>query len=187
MLQIVLVRHGRPAIDYRTRVAGSGYGDWIRRYDEAPLDLTVPPPAGLFMRLAAVGCVATSPLRRSLESAQLLAPGLPLVCDPLFAEAGIPSTLPFSLALPPRYWTLVFRVAWSWGLSQDAESLRAARRRAQRAAMRLAELAREHGSVVLVGHGQINRLIARALRRMGWKGVGAGRAYWSVVELRRAA
>jgi broad specificity phosphatase PhoE len=78
-------------------------------------------------------------------------------------------------------------VAWHIGWSQGAESVREARRRAQRAAERLVELAREHGSVMLIGHGQINRLIARALRRMGWHGSRPGRAYWSVGELRRAA
>lgn len=167
-------------------MAGSAYGAWIRSYDEAPIDVTLLPPADLRARVAAVGCVTTSPLRRSRESAALLAPGRPVICDALFAEAGVPSTIPLSLARAPRFWTLLFRVAWYCGLSQGAESVRDARRRARRAAERLAELAREHGSVGLIGHGEINRMIARALRRMGWQGSGSGRAYWSVVELQCA-
>jgi broad specificity phosphatase PhoE len=78
-------------------------------------------------------------------------------------------------------------VAWHIGWSQGAESVREARKRAQRAAERLVELAREHRSVMLIGHGQLNRMITRALRRMGWHGSGSGRAYWSVGELRRTA
>jgi broad specificity phosphatase PhoE len=75
-------------------------------------------------------------------------------------------------------------MAWYCGWSDGAESVHDARRRARRAAERLAELAREHRSVMLVGHGETNRLISRALRRMGWDGTGSGRAYWSVGELR---
>jgi broad specificity phosphatase PhoE len=74
-------------------------------------------------------------------------------------------------------------MAWYCGWSDSAESVREARGRAQRAAARLAELTREHRSVMLVGHGETNRLITRALRRMGWHGSGSGRAYWSVGEL----
>jgi broad specificity phosphatase PhoE len=185
MLKIFLVRHGRPAADFRTRIPGSAFGAWLRSYDEAPLDVTSVPPADLRARVATVGCIASSPLRRSRESAALLAPGRPGVCDALFAEAGVPSTIGLSLALRPRYWTLLLRVAWLCGWSDGAESVHEARRRAQRAAERLAELAREHRSVMLIGHGAINRMISRVLGRTGWRGPVAGRAYWSVAELQR--
>jgi broad specificity phosphatase PhoE len=178
------VRHGKPVVNRRTPVPGFAFGDWIRSYNEAPLDVTYLPPASLRARVPAMGCIATSPLRRSRESAALLAPGRPLVCDALFVEAGSPHTTRLRLALPPALWTLLFRVAWFCGRSQDAESLREARRRAQSAAERLVELAREHGSVMLIGHGQLNRLISTALLRMGWHGSRSGRRYWSVGDLR---
>jgi broad specificity phosphatase PhoE len=185
MLQILLVRHGRPAVDYRTRIPGSAFGAWLRSYDEAPLDVTFLPPADLRARVSTIGWIASSPLRRSRESAALLAPGRPVVCDALFAEAGIPSTIHVSLALRPRHWTLLLRVAWLCGWSRGAESVHEARRRAHRAAARLVELAREHRSVILIGHGEINRMISRVLRRMGWHGPVSGSAYWSVAELQR--
>jgi hypothetical protein len=40
---------------------------------------------------------------------------------------------------------------------------------------------------MLVGHGMMNRLISRALRRSGWRGSAPGVAYWSVGALERAA
>lgn len=185
MLQILLVRHGTPAVDYRTRIPGSAFGAWLRSYDEAPLDVTSLPPADLRARVSTIGCIASSPLRRSRESAALLVPGRPVVCDALFAEAGIPSAIYLSLALRPRYWTLLLRVAWFCGWSGGAESVHEARRRAHRAAERLVELAREHRSVMLIGHGEINRMISRVLRRMGWHGPVSGSAYWSAAELQR--
>ncbi len=78
-------------------------------------------------------------------------------------------------------------MAWFCGWSQDAESFSEARSRAHRAADRLAELARVHGSVMLVGHGLMNALILRVLGRAGWHGSASHAAYWSVVALERAA
>jgi len=187
MAKILLVRHGRPAFDDRTPIAGSGFATWVRGYDGAPLDVSVPPPPGVRAQASYVGCVATSTLRRAQESAVLLAPGRPLVCDSLFAEAGIPSAIPSSLRLTPRRWAFVARVAWFCGWSRDAESFSGARSRAHRAAERLAELARVHGSVMLVGHGLMNALILRVLGRTGWHGSASHAAYWSVVALERAA
>ena len=187
MLQIILVRHGRPACDDRTPIAGWAFGAWVRGYDDAPIDVTVPPPASLRARASAIGCIATSSLRRARESAAVLAADRTFVYERLFAEAGIPSSIHLSLALPPRLWTFLSRVAWCCGWSRGVESLREARRRALRAAERLVELASEHGSVMLVGHGVMNTLISGALRRSGWRGSASGSAFWSVGVLQRAA
>jgi len=187
MPQIFLVRHGKPACDDWTPVEGSAFARWVRDYDDASIDVTVPPPASLQAQASAMGCVATSTLKRACESAKLLVPGRAFLCDPLFAEAGIPSRIPLRLALAPRHWSLLARVVWFCGCSHGAESLREARGRAHRAAERLGELAREHGSVMLVGHGVMNRLISRALRRSGWRGSASGFAFWSVIALQRVA
>ena len=187
LLQIALARHGKPAFDDRTPVAGSAFAAWVRGYDEAPIDVTVPPPASLRAQASAMGCVATSTLRRASESAALLVPGRTFVRESLFVEAGLPASIRLSLALAPRDWTFLSRVAWFCGWSHGAESLREARRRAYRAAERLVELACKHGSVMLVGHGVMNTLISRALRRRGWDGSASGSAFWSVVTLQRAA
>jgi broad specificity phosphatase PhoE len=133
MPEIFLVRHGQPAFDDRTPIAGSAFAAWVRSYDGAPLDTSVPPPPGLRAQAAAVGCLAASTLRRAQESA------------------------------------------------------REARSRAHRAAERLAELARTHGSVMLVGHGLMNALILRVLGNAGWRGSASRATYWSVVAMERAA
>ncbi len=132
-----------------------------------------------------MACIATSDLPRARESAQLIAPGRSLVCDPVFAEAEVPSSIPLRVALAPRYWSVLARLAWFCGWSRGVESLREARARARRAAARLAELAAEHGSVMLVGHGMMNRLISGALRGGGWSGAASGFAFWSVTALQR--
>jgi broad specificity phosphatase PhoE len=168
-------------------VAGSRFATWVRDYDAASIDAAVPPPATLSARAEAMACIVTSNLKRARESARLVAPNRPILSDALFAEAEIPAAIPLRLALAPRYWSVFARVLWFCGWSRGVESLREARVRAQRAAERLAALAVEHGSVMLVGHGMMNWLIARALRRGGWSGAASRFAFWSVTALQRVA
>ena len=125
----------------------------------------------------------TSPLRRSVESAALVAPGRPVLCEPLFIEAGMPVSSSVTMVIRPRRWTVLSRIAWVLGWSEGRESWPAARHRAKLAANRLGELAKEKGSVLLVGHGLLNLLIQRALRATGWTGGGWRADYWSHVTL----
>ena len=182
-----MIRHGVPVCDHATRIRGSDFKRWVAAYDCAPLDPQRAPPASVRARVAATTCLATSELRRSLESAEALAPGRLVLSDPLFNEAAAPAAIPWRLALRPDHWDARARIAWLAGWAGDVESFRAATARADRAAERLIGLARTHGSVTLVGHGMLNTLIARALRRRGWKGGGSARAYWGLVALQQSA
>jgi broad specificity phosphatase PhoE len=151
--------------------------------DQAPLDPTLLPSPALTALAASAGCIMTSPLRRSAESATLLAPGRAVLSEPLFVEAGMPIA-PDGQVIRPRHWTTLGRIAWAFGWSTGRESWPAARQRAKLAAARLADLAGEYGAVLLVGHGLLNLLIQRALKARGWTG-GAWRAdYWSYVVMR---
>lgn len=183
MREILLVRHGRVSCDRRTRIRGREFGGWVMAYDAASLDLSLAPPRGLVDQIAATEYIATSTLRRAIESAALLAGGRPVISDSLFDEAGVPVRFPFGLALRPEQWDVVARTAWFAGWSGAGESFRQATRRADRAGEHLSALARAHGSVTLVGHGMLNTLIGRALRRRGWTGAGSPRAYWGVLRM----
>jgi broad specificity phosphatase PhoE len=185
MREILLVRHGVPDCDHRSPIRGRDFARWVREYDAAPLDRTILPPAVLRARASAVSLVVTSTMRRSLESARVIAPDHAVVSDPLLNEAGIPTALDVPLALRPLHWDAIARLAWLVGWAGGAESVVEARGRATDAATHLAGLAARHGSVMLVGHGMLNSLIARALRRAGWTGSGLTRRYWGSVSLRR--
>ncbi len=98
----------------------------------------------------------------------------------LFREAELPQRHLAGLRLSPFHWALLLRLLWLCGYSRQAESRLAANQRAQAAAARLISLA-EHGDgpVLLMGHGIMNRLIARTLRQQGWvERKNAGRGYW---------
>jgi len=61
------------------------------------------------------------------------------------------------------------------------ESIYTARRRARDAKFKLVGLADEYADVLLVGHGMLNALIGRELRRLGWQGPRrATDEYWGM-------
>jgi len=170
VIKIILARHGRPAWDFRTPIPGHGLGEWLRGEADAPLDSSQRPSADLERLSRMAKCLVTSPLRRSRDSAQLLAPATAPLVDPCFREAELPCAIRSGLRLRPGLWEWLARSAWFCGWSGGAESFKAARARASRAASLLAAHAESSGAVVLVGHGLMNILIARQLRIAGWHG-----------------
>jgi broad specificity phosphatase PhoE len=186
MFEIVLVRHGKPLCDHQTKIRGCDFGEWVAAYERAPIDRNALPAPELRARLAAVSCIVTSTLPRSIESASLVTIGRPAASDPLFDEAGIPIAISFRFVLSPNHWDVLARAAWMLGWSPGVESFRLARRRAARAAARLETLSYDHGAVALFGHGMLNTLIAQKLRNSGWTGTGSPRTYWGSVVLRKS-
>ena len=154
--------------------------EWVRGVDLAPIDPLHRPSAELELWARRSNGIAASPLRRSLESAAVLCPGAAPDVEPEFREIYLPTAIPFGLKLPPRLWSLLARGAWYCGWSPGVESFAEARRRASRMAVRLAELARDRETLLLAGHGQMNGLIGKRLRRSGWRGPWLRpRRYWA--------
>jgi broad specificity phosphatase PhoE len=187
MPEILLVRHGKPQCDHNTKIRGCEFARWVAQYEDAPIDRSFLPSPELLARMTSIAYVTTSTLRRSVESASILAPGRSAVAEPLFNEAGIPTAIPFRIALSPGSWDALSRAAWLLRMASGDESFREAKVRAVQAAARLVVLARQHGSVALIGHGMLNTLIARALRASGWTGTGTPRVYWGSVALQNSA
>lgn len=169
MTQVILARHGRPILDFRTRIPGRGLAAWLQAEREAPLDASSRPSAELERLARTARWLVTSPLRRSRDSARLLAPSIDAVIEADVREAALPHAFRSAVRLPPGLWAGLARTAWFCGWSAGVESFRAARQRALRAARRLHALAQQ-GDVVVVGHGLMNALIAPQLRILGWQG-----------------
>lgn len=169
-MRIILIRHGRPAWDFRTPICGYAFGEWRRGEDAAPLDPHSRPDLALEQLIRSAACVFASPLRRSRESAVLLAPRAAAVIAAEFREADLPFAFRSGLRLRPELWGLLARSAWFCGWSTGVDSLSVVRERAANAATLLRERAARDDTVALVGHGMMNILIARELRTTGWRG-----------------
>jgi broad specificity phosphatase PhoE len=145
---------------------------------DAVLDESSRPGAEL-TRLTRDALIISSPLRRALESAQLLSPNAAPEIATELREAELPCAFRANVRLPPGVWTGLARSAWFCGWSAGVESFRIARQRAKRAAHMLHALANQHVAVVAVGHGLMNALIGRQLRALGWRGPQfPSRAHW---------
>ncbi|MFO7602260.1 MAG: histidine phosphatase family protein [Gammaproteobacteria bacterium] len=181
--KIMLLRHGKPEFDLfstgRDPYAAAQLSQVIRRYTQSPIAPAPPPPVHALQHARDCRAIVCSDLRRSLESATRLGHAQKTLIAPLFREAELPYADWQRPRLSLYSWFVIFRLLWLFGYAQNGESLRQARRRAIAATDVLTELARQHGSVLLVGHGFMNHFIARQLRARGWQGPKSpGRHYW---------
>ncbi|GKX55309.1 hypothetical protein SOASR030_14210 [Leminorella grimontii] len=178
-MEIILMRHGKPSFTGAPKVSSREMVDWTTQYDLSDTGSDMPPESSrVLARKAQV--VISSPLLRALSSLKTLGCE-PALIDEVFREADLPLHLIPGVRLSPFYWAGIFRLMWLCGMPCKVESLGMAKMRAARAAGILVNLAREYnGPVLLMGHGIMNRLIARELMLLGWKEhCRPGKGYWN--------
>ena len=174
-LQITLMRHGRPLLPRAGWVGPAGMARWIAAYDRAEVPADSAPTAARAVA-ASANYVVSSTLARARSSA--LALGLVADADDVFCETPLPHARGPLPPLPAGLWAGVFRLLWLAGYTSHGESLGQSRQRAAVGAQRLIDFAAK-GPVLLVGHGIMNRLIARELRAAGWRQASAHPGgYW---------
>jgi broad specificity phosphatase PhoE len=187
---IILARHGKPALSRRAMLSSDGYRIWWTRYEAGGLGAEQVAPEAVKIAARDAGVVVASTRLRSVESARAACGDRAFIVDPLFVEAPLPPPpWPGWIRLPPVVWGFISRTTWWFlDLNRGEESRRQAEARAEAAAGRLVELASGGADVLLLAHGFFNAMIARVLRRQGWRCTqDGGYAYWSVrrFELRR--
>jgi len=184
--RIILIRHGRPAIDVAPRTSHGGFRSYIDDYEAAGLDPTSAPPEELQDLIKELDAVFTSGKPRAHQSAKALAPNAELIADPLFVEAPLASPRIPLLRMKVPKWAVVARILWHAGYHPEIENYRRAKSRAANAADILMRRAREDGQAALVAHGYFNLMIGRELRHRGFTKTGSHRAqYWNAVIYER--
>lgn len=185
-MQIILMRHGRPAIEARRRLSARDFGIWVGHYNAAAIDPASPPTAEAIEQARQAAFVLCSTLPRSLTSAAALGIETPHGRDAAFRELEMPHADWRFPILPVGLWAVLFRLAWAVGYHRHAESFAAARARITTCANTLSQLAAEHGNVLFIGHGSLNWFIARALRQAGWRSSDSTpRQYWQYAVFSR--
>lgn len=170
------MRHGKPCLNGRSKVSPCEMTSWIEQYNQAGIGDDRPPDANRKLASRASG-IFTSSAPRALASVRALG-YKPDVIDAMFCEAELPVMNWRWPALSPFYWSFIFRLAWLCGYSRNVEPKEKAGQRAKIAANRLISHA-ESGSVLLLGHGMFNHLIAKQLKQQGWtKESEQGYGYW---------
>ncbi len=182
-LRIVLVRHGRPAIDSSPRTSHDGFRRYIDEYQEAGLDPMSAPPEELLDLVKGLNAVHTSDAPRANDSARTLLPEAELIADPLFAEAPLAAPRIPLLKMKVPLWAVMARIMWHAGYHPEIENYRRAKSRANQAADILVDRALSNeGIAVLVAHGYFNAMIGRILRKRGFRRTGSHRVrFWNAV------
>ena len=182
-MRVILVRHGKPALPKIDRVKAHEIRWMIELYDSAGIEEDHEPPKELVAIARACSAIVCSDLPRSVKSAEALGVSHIYASDSMFREFELPYAQWPLLKLSPYTWAAIFRVLWILGFSANSESFQAAKRRAANCASRLHQVAEECGDVLFVGHGFLNRFVAKELRASGWSGpVSPGRRFWDYAE-----
>jgi broad specificity phosphatase PhoE len=171
-MTITLIRHAKVLAKEDTRLYASEVPGWVEHYNEAPIEETLPEDA-VIQQIKRANVVVETSLSRTHDSLVLL--GVEAnVRDSVFDEAEVPSgKIPY-IKLYPRQWLVVLRLMMLVGMGKGSSSLKASKSRAIQAANELIVLAQRKESVVLMGHGGMNWLIAKALEKEGWSCIEDG-------------
>lgn len=187
-MEIVLARHGRPVFPWKVRRQLVTFREWTAVNRSSPLQSGARPDAALGKLVARVSVVAASDLPRAHQSAQRIAPHADILVSPLFREADLSERIGGNVRLPGLVWEFFVRGLWRLGVTPALRSRRETLARAREATSLLEDLAARQGSVALIGHGVMNRIIARCLRRQGWVGPHrVARTYWAGVRFHKRA
>ena len=179
-MEIILLRHGKPNIPQLKKIKALSFKKWVESYNSSGICPTSIPNQNTLSIAQKCNAVVCSELLRSKESAKALKAKNITLSHHQFNEAGLPSANWSSLKLSPSYWAVIFRIMWFFGYSNNSESYKEAKIRAEISAQKLIELAKEHKSVLFVGHGIYNKLLSKQLRLLGWSGPSnPGSKHWS--------
>jgi broad specificity phosphatase PhoE len=167
ILQIMLIRHGNPEISRNGWFSYKDARNYIKAYDTVGIRPIVKPPVILASDEEIK--IFSSSLFRAYDTAlKIFGEEATINVDSTFIEFQREIT-PLPLILPIKGWTGISRFFWMIGLhSSDIPSLRSEKSRAAMDAELLGEAAMQHGKVILVAHGFLNKYIIRNLKKNGW-------------------
>ncbi len=172
--QIVLLRHGEPALNKKGWRKRKEAIRFIAQYDS----VGVYPPEHVPIKLSAreVDVIFTSTLNRSISTAEQLFQGFEDQRDEsIFREFERKVFSFFNIKLPLKWWTTGSRVFWLMGFNKKGiESFSEAKQRAKEAAIFLETHASENGKTLLVSHGLLNHYLVKYLKKNGWTQVFDG-------------
>ncbi len=169
-MKITILRHGIPDLSGWDKIHSSIMPEWINAYNSAGVKNDIGLSCQEMVSELRHNYIVCSNLNRSTHSAKIIGYQSPQLIDAMFREAELPKIQLPIIRLTPHVWSMIFRVFWFAGLSPKAESIEEFKPRVLLGAEKLIQLAKKHDSVLLIGHGIINRFLAKELISKGWLG-----------------
>ena len=178
--QIILLRHGEPALDQKGWRSRKQAIKFIQDYDS--VEVYPPECASVMLQDQELRIIYTSNINRSISTAnQLFGQSEIQHADSLFREFERKIFSFPNIKLPISWWLNISRVLWFMGLNKKGiESFSEAKSRAMIAVQSLEKDASANGKTLLVSHGLLNHFLVKYLRKNGWTEVfDGGKGYLS--------
>jgi len=178
--QIVLLRHGEPALNKKGWRKRKQAVQFTKDYDS--VGIYTPEFIPLKLQLNELEVIYTSSINRSISTAQQVFDLMEIqVPEPMFREFERKIISFPNIKLPLKLWLGMSRISWLMGLNDKGiEKFSEARNRAREAAIFLEKDAFRNGKTLLVSHGLLNHYLVKYLKKNGWKVVfDGGKGYLS--------
>jgi broad specificity phosphatase PhoE len=187
-MKIVIMRHGKPILDLEEikyqKIPASQLAKIVDKYERTDLDLTNLPHDDTLLMAAECAVSVCSDLPRAISSIKVLGLEKITKIDPTFRESALPYLELKRPKLSFFTWAIIFRLAWLCGFSKNGESIMKAKARAKCGTKILEDFAKEKTAVLHVGHGIMNRLLIKELKRRNWQvKERTSEEYWSYTVL----
>ncbi|HIQ27192.1 MAG TPA: hypothetical protein EYH42_01660 [Sulfurovum sp.] len=166
-MKIILIRHAKVLLESKEKISASQMNIWVEKYNNAPIDTTLPSKE-VIQRINDAHFVLASSLSRTVDSLEVIGVE-PIEENSLFDEIDLPKTQGFLLKLSPKMWLVLLRLMMLVGFGKKSKVYTEAKHRAKRASDHLIHLANKHESIALMGHGGMHWLLSRELERLGWE------------------
>jgi len=178
--QIILLRHGEPALNKNGWRKRKEAIDFVKAYDS--VGVYPPKYVPLDLDTKEIRIIFTSTLKRSISSAEQLF-NRPDQQKPeaIFREFERKIFTFPNIKLPLAWWLTGSRIFWFIGFNKkDLENFSEAKARAKRAAVFLEKNTYENGKTLLVSHGLLNHYLVKYMKKNGWTEVfDGGKGYLS--------
>jgi len=167
MKKIILLRHGEVDIENYKNISANEFGQWIIEYNNSNIKPEFSSKNEINNLLNKTDILICSDLKRSIQSIEIF-DKIPFETNDIFNEAQIPFANWKILKLNPKIWLVAFRLLWLFGYSKNSESFQETKQRAKSATEKLIELSRNNETIILIGHGIMNKLIQKELIKHQW-------------------
>ncbi len=171
-MKIILIRHAKVLLGNSEKIPASQMKAWVEAYNQAPIETTVPSEA-VTRQIEQSSIVVASSLSRTADSLALIGVE-PTEKNNLFNEIDLPETKGTRLKLSAKMWLVILRLMMLLGFGKNSKVYIEAKQRAKKASEYLIALANKHENVALMGHGGMNWLIGKELKKLGWECVEQG-------------
>ena len=170
MQKIILLRHGEVDVKDYKNISANQFDKWIIEYNNSDIKSKFSSKNEIKNLFNETDILICSNLKRSIQSIEIF-DKIPFETNDIFNEAQLPFSNWKLLKLSPKIWLVIFRLLWLFGYSRNSESFKETKQRAKNATEKLIELSTLNKTIILVGHGVMNKLIQKELISKRWNEV----------------